>query len=231
MSNRQFIEIIGRQEMKVIDINSRIDSVTELVRQNRMMLRSMDEDSKVFENVILAVANEYCMQHDDNLYGDDVSQNEGYSPGGFNTKKQQESMEGLSSDPIKNNICFFDMDENVDEMCMRSVNEDFENIVGNSTFGDIMSSMNVQAKSVLEDESGFENIGDVTVMKSREVDGSSLISRGRTKALSWSRALDLILMDVENEILMDEQNKECLDVDIMNDSSIEEHLTLFAKVS
>ncbi|PON42103.1 hypothetical protein TorRG33x02_336590 [Trema orientale] len=172
MSNREFIEIVGMQEMKVMDINSRIDSVTALVRQNRMMLRSIDEDSKVFDNVALAIANEYCMQHDDNLYRDDVSQNEDYS------------QNDVSSDPIENNLYFFDMVENVDEMCMRSVNEDFENIVGKSTFGDIMSSMNVQTRSVLEGESRFENIDDVTVVKSREAGGSSLISRGRTKALS-----------------------------------------------
>ncbi|PON58626.1 hypothetical protein PanWU01x14_165160 [Parasponia andersonii] len=121
------------------------------------------------------------------------------------------------------------MVENVDKTCMRSVNKDFENIVGKSTFGDIMFSMNVQTRSVLEGKSGFENIGDVTVVESREVGGSSLISRGRTKVLSWNRALDLVLMNVDDEILMDEQNKESLDVDIMTDSSAEEHLTLFGE--
>ncbi|PON61795.1 hypothetical protein TorRG33x02_280850 [Trema orientale] len=111
------------------------------------------------------------------------------------------------------------------------LNEDFENAFGKNKFGDIMSSINVQTRSMLESESRFKNVSDVTVVGTREVGGSSLIPRGRTKALGWSRALDLVLIDVKDEILMDEQNKEYLDADIMNDSSAEEHLTLFAEVS
>ncbi|PON47972.1 hypothetical protein PanWU01x14_240610 [Parasponia andersonii] len=82
---------------------------------------------------------------------------------------------------------------------------------------------------MLEDESRFENVSYITIVETREVGGSSLIPRGRTKALSWSHALDLVLIDVKDEILMDEQNKQCLDADIINDSSVEELLTIFVE--
>ena len=118
-----------------------------------------------------------------------------------------------------------------DNETLGNVNEDFENTFGKNTFGDIMSSINVQIRSMLEDISRFENASDVTVVETREVSGSSLIPRDRTKALSQSRALDLVLMDVEDEILMDEQNKEYLDADIINDSSVEEPLTIFVQIS
>ncbi|PON82783.1 hypothetical protein TorRG33x02_213570 [Trema orientale] len=70
-----------------------------------------------------------------------------------------------------------------DNKTLGDVNEDFENAFSKNIFGDIMSSINVQTRNMSEDKSRLENISDVKVVGNREVGDSSLIPRGRTKAL------------------------------------------------